>query len=59
LRWTIILAAGELTPAGFKKMVSKVDVLIKLETVYPVVGAIKPVISDEHTQQRGQAGSYG
>ncbi|MDZ4346179.1 MAG: hypothetical protein U1E51_27520 [Candidatus Binatia bacterium] len=28
-RWTIMLAAGELTPAGFKKMVSKIDVLAK------------------------------
>jgi hypothetical protein len=28
-RWTVMLAAGELIPAGFKKMVSKMDVLTK------------------------------
>ena len=35
--WTIMLAAGELTPAGYKKLVSKMDVLAKLETIYAVV----------------------
>jgi len=27
------LATGEITPAGFKKLVSKMDVLTKLETI--------------------------
>ena len=31
--WTVMLAAGELTPAGYKKLVSKMDVLTKLETI--------------------------
>ena len=38
-RWTVMLAAGELTPAGFKKMVSKMDVLTKLETIKLEVAA--------------------
>jgi hypothetical protein len=38
-RWTVMLAAGELTPAGFKKMVSKMDVLTKLETLKLEVAA--------------------
>jgi len=37
--WTEMLAAGELTPAGFKKMVSKMDVLTKLETIKLEVAA--------------------
>lgn len=37
--WTIMLAAGELTPAGFKKLVSKMDVLTKLETIKLEVAA--------------------
>ena len=32
-RWTVMLAEGELTPAGFKKLVSKRDVLAELETI--------------------------
>jgi hypothetical protein len=31
--WTEQLATGEITPAGFKKLVSKMDVLTKLETI--------------------------
>ena len=38
-RWTVMLAAGELTPTGFKKMVSKMDVLTKLETIKLEVAA--------------------
>ena len=38
-RWTVMLAAGELTPAGFKKLVSKMDVLTKLETIKLEVAA--------------------
>jgi hypothetical protein len=38
-RWTVILAAGELTPAGYKKLVSKMDVLAKLETIKLEVAA--------------------
>ena len=38
-RWTVMLAAGELTPAGYKKMVSKMDVLTKLETIKLEVAA--------------------
>ena len=32
-RWTVMLAAGELTSAGYKKLVSKMDVLTKLEEI--------------------------
>ena len=32
-RWTEMLAAGELTPMGFKKQVASLDVLSKLETI--------------------------
>lgn len=38
-RWTVMLAAGELTPADFKKMVLKMDVLTKLETIKLEVAA--------------------
>ena len=38
-RWTIMLAAGELTPAGYKKLVSKMEVLTKLETIKLEVAA--------------------
>ncbi len=38
-RWTEMLAAGELTPAGFEKLVSKMDVLTKLETIKLEVAA--------------------
>ena len=31
--WTVMLAAGELTPAGFKRLVSNMDVLTELETI--------------------------
>ena len=34
-----MLAAGELTPAGFKKLVLKMDVLTKLETIKLEVAA--------------------
>ena len=34
-----MLAAGELTPAGFKKLVSKMDVLANLETIKLEVAA--------------------
>ena len=38
-RWIVELAAGELTPVGFKKLVSKMDVLAKLETIKLEVAA--------------------
>ena len=38
-RWTVMLAADELTPAGLKKLVSKMDVLTKLETIKLEVAA--------------------
>jgi hypothetical protein len=38
-RWTVELATGELTPAGYKKLVSKMDVLTKLETIKLEVAA--------------------
>lgn len=38
-RWTVMLAAGELTPTGFKKLVSKMDVLTKLEEIKLEVAA--------------------
>ena len=38
-RWTEQLATGELTPAGFKKLVSKMDVLANLETIKLEVAA--------------------
>jgi hypothetical protein len=31
--WTVMLAAGQLTPAGFKRLVTKMDVLTELETI--------------------------
>jgi len=31
-RWTVMLAAGEITSTGFKNLVSQMDVLNKLET---------------------------
>jgi len=31
--WTVMLAAGELTPKGFKRLVSKMEVLTELETI--------------------------
>jgi hypothetical protein len=31
--WTIMLAAGELTPKGFERLVSKMDVLTELENI--------------------------
>jgi len=37
--WTEQLATGEITPAGFKKLVSKMDVLSKLETIKLEVAA--------------------
>ena len=38
-RWTVMLATGELTPAGYKKLVSKMDVHTKLETIKLEVAA--------------------
>ena len=38
-RWTEQLSAGEITPAGFKKLVSKMDVLTKLEEIKLEVSA--------------------
>ena len=38
-RWTIMLATGELTSAGYKKLVSKMDVLTKLEEIKLEVAA--------------------
>lgn len=32
-RWTIMLAEGDLTPAGFKKLVSKMEVLTQLDVI--------------------------
>jgi hypothetical protein len=32
-RWTTMLAAGQLTPAGFKRLVTNMDVLTELETI--------------------------
>ena len=31
--WTVMLAAGQLTPAGFKRLVTDMDVLTELETI--------------------------
>ena len=31
--WTVMLAAGQLTPAGFKRLVTNMDVLTELETI--------------------------
>ncbi len=31
--WTVMLAAGEVTPAGFKRLVSNMDILTELETL--------------------------
>jgi hypothetical protein len=31
--WTVMLAAGEVTPAGFKRLVTKMDILTELETI--------------------------
>jgi hypothetical protein len=32
-RWTVMLADGELTPAGYKKLVKKMEVLTQLEVI--------------------------
>lgn len=32
-RWTILLADGELTPKGYKKLVSNMEVLTELEVI--------------------------
>jgi len=37
--WTVMLAAGELTPAGFKRLVTNMDVLTELETIKMDVAA--------------------
>jgi len=37
--WTEQLAAGEITPAGYKKLVSKMDVLTKLDEIRLEVAA--------------------
>ncbi|MGC1456112.1 MAG: hypothetical protein WA946_13085 [Nitrospirota bacterium] len=31
--WTVMLAAAQLTPAGFKRLVTNMDVLTELETI--------------------------
>ena len=38
-RWTEQLATGEITPMGYKKLVSKMDVLAKLEEIKLEVAA--------------------
>ena len=38
-RWTEQLATGEITPAGYKKLVSKMDLLTKLEKIKLEVAA--------------------
>ncbi len=38
-RWTEQLATGEITPMGYKKFVSKIDVLTKLEAIKLEVAA--------------------
>ncbi len=38
-RWTEQLAAGEITPMGYKRLVSKMDVLTKLEEIKLEVAA--------------------
>ncbi len=37
--WTVQLATGEITPMGYKKLVSKMDVLTKLEEIKLEVAA--------------------
>jgi hypothetical protein len=32
-RWIVMLAAGQVTPSGFKRLVTKMDVLTELETI--------------------------
>ena len=32
-RWTVMLAAGQLTPAGFKRLVTNMDVFTELEAI--------------------------
>ena len=32
-RWTVMLADGDLTPAGYKKLVRKMEVLTQLEVI--------------------------
>lgn len=32
-RWTVMLAEGDLTPTGFKKLVQQMEVLTKLEVI--------------------------
>lgn len=38
-RWTVMLASGEITPMGYKKLMSKMDVLTKLEEIKLEVAA--------------------
>ena len=38
-RWTVMLAAGELTPKGFKRLVSQMDVFTEVETIKLEVAA--------------------
>lgn len=38
-RWTLMLAEGELTPEGYKKLVQQMEVLNQLETIKIEVGA--------------------
>ena len=37
--WIVMLAAGQVTPAGFKRLVAKMDVLTELETIKLEVAA--------------------
>lgn len=38
-RWTVMLADGDLTPKGYKKLVSKMEVLTQLEVIKLKVAA--------------------
>jgi hypothetical protein len=38
-RWTVLLADGDLTPAGYKKLVRKMEVLTQLEVIKLKVSA--------------------
>ena len=38
-RWTVMLAEGDLTPAGYKKLVRKMEVLTQLEVIKLKVAA--------------------
>ena len=38
-RWTVMLADGDLTPKGYKKLVKKMEVLTQLDVIKLKVGA--------------------